>query len=152
MAVIWGDIRKHIQSDGKFNITRIEIYQVISARGRNVVQQFLGQIAVRVNDAHSMTESNVLDDQIPQERRLAGAGFSDDVDVVALVLDRYAKAPGIAPALAFPNDDAWLVIHGSKTSRHSFHEESPACLNSFYVESTFTPAECFGTRRRGNGD
>ena len=60
-----------------------------------------------------------------KQRRLARTGFSDDVDVLALVNGRYAKRLGIAPAFAFADDDVWLVIHGSKTSRHSCHRESP---------------------------
>jgi hypothetical protein len=59
----------------------------------------------------------------PQERHLAGAGLADDVDVLPLVGDQYAKRLGIAPAFAFADCDGWFVVHGPKTSRHSFPQE-----------------------------
>jgi len=65
MTVIRRDIRQHVQSDGKFKIARIEIHQMVGALGRNVVQQFLGQVAVGVNDPDSMAKGDVLNDQIP---------------------------------------------------------------------------------------
>jgi hypothetical protein len=72
-----------------------------------------------------MSKSDVLDDQVPQESCLARAGFSNDVDVLALVGDRYAKRLRLPPAVALSNHDVRLVIHGSKTSRHSCHREVP---------------------------
>ena len=78
-----------------------------------------------VDDTDAVTKGDVLGDQVPQERRLAGTGFSDDVNVLALIGSRYAKRLRLPPAVAFSNHDVWLVIHGSKTSRHSGHREVP---------------------------
>jgi hypothetical protein len=124
----WGvrdDIRQHIQPNREFEIARIEIYQVIGARGRNMVQQFFGQVAVGVNDANAVTKGDVLDDQVTQEGCLAGTGLSDDLNVLALVGGRYAKRLRLPPAVAFSNHDVRVVVHGSKTSRHSCHREVP---------------------------
>ena len=40
---------------------------------------------MRINDSNSMSKGDVLDDEIAQQSRLAGASFSNDVDVLALV-------------------------------------------------------------------
>jgi hypothetical protein len=72
-----------------------------------------------------MSKGDVLDDQVPQERGLAGTGFPDDVDMLPLVGSRYAKRQRLPPAVTFSNHNVWLVIHGSKTSRHSCHREVP---------------------------
>jgi hypothetical protein len=90
-----------------------------------VVQQLLGQIAVGVNDANAVAKGDVLDDQVPQERCLAGTSLPDDVDVLALVTGRYAKRLRLPPTVAFSNHDVRVVVHGSKTSRHSCHREVP---------------------------
>ena len=73
------------------------------------MQQFFGQVAVGVNDSYSMPKGYVLNDQIAQKGCFAGASFSDDVDMLALVTGRYAKWPWVAPAFALPDDDVWLV-------------------------------------------
>src|SRR5439155_8515338 len=78
VSVVWRDIGQHVQADGKFNITRIEIHQMIGACRRNVVQQFLGQIAVWIDEANTVSKGDVLDDEIAQKGCLAGARFSDD--------------------------------------------------------------------------
>jgi len=130
VAAIRWDIREHVQSDGKLKITGIEICQVVGSVWWNVVQQFFGQIAVGINDTDSMSERDVLNDEIPQESRLAGPSFSDDVNVLTLINGRYAKRPRVAPNFALSDDDVWFVIHGSKTSRHSFHKGKPSCLSS----------------------
>jgi hypothetical protein len=68
-------IRRHVaddvQSDGKFQVTWIEIHQMIRPRRRNVVQKFLGQVSVRVNDADAVAECDVLQNQIAEQRRFS---------------------------------------------------------------------------------
>jgi hypothetical protein len=119
VAAIRWDIGQHVQPDGKLKITRIEICQVVGTMRGDVVQQFLRQVAMRVDNPDSMSTSDVLNDQVPQERRLAGTSFSDDVNVLALVGGRYAKRPRVAPSFSLSDYDIWFVIHGAKTSRHS---------------------------------
>jgi len=53
-----------------------------------------------------MAQSDMLDDKVPEERGLSGAGFAYNIYVLALVLFGYAKALGTAPAFALSNDDA----------------------------------------------
>jgi hypothetical protein len=119
-------IRRHIadyvQSDGEFKVARIEIHQMVGTVPGNVVQQFLGKVAVRVNQANAMSKGDVLQNQIAKQRRLAGAGFADDVEVLALVLGGYAKGPGFTPAMTFTDCDMGFIVHGAKTSRHPCHK------------------------------
>jgi hypothetical protein len=75
---------------------------------------------VGINDANAVPKGNVLQNQIAEQGRLAGPGFADDVEVLALVFGGYAKAPGFAPAFALADCDG-VVVHGAKTSRHSCH-------------------------------
>ena len=92
-----------------------------------MVQQFLGQVAVRVNHADAMPKSDVLQDQIPQQRRLAGAGFADDVDVLPLVHGGNAKRLGIAPALAFADGDVGSSFMVPKPAATPVHGKPGAC-------------------------
>src|ERR1039458_3247208 len=116
-----------IQSDGEFQIARIEIYQMIRPLGRDVVQQFLGQIAVRVYDPNAVPERDVLQDQVSQQGGFSRAGLADDVEVLPFVHGGNAKGLGIAPAGLLADDDVrGLVVHGAKTSRHPFAR--PGCV------------------------
>jgi hypothetical protein len=74
--------------------------------------------------AHSMPESDVLHNEVAQQGRLAGAGFTDDVEVLALVNRSNAKRLRVTPVVSFPDCDGF-VIHSAKTSHHSCHGEKP---------------------------
>jgi len=50
---------------------------VVGPGGWNVVKQIFGQAAVGVDQAHTMPQGDMLDDQASQESRFAGAGLSD---------------------------------------------------------------------------
>ena len=92
----------------------------------NVVQQFLGQVSVRINDANAVSKGDVLQNQIAQQCGFAGTGLADDVDVLALVNGGNAKGLGIAPAMTFADCDGF-VIHGARISRHPCHHTNPGC-------------------------
>jgi len=119
VAVVWSHVRNQVEADGEFKVARIEVAEVVGPGGRNVVEKFLGQVAVGIDEAHAMPQGDMLDDHVPQERRLAGAGLSDHVNMLALVNLGNAKNQWISPPMSFPNGDECVVIHGSKTSRHS---------------------------------
>lgn len=65
MTVIGGYGADDIQADGKFQIARIEINQMIRPLRRDVIQQFFGEIAVRVNDPDAVPQRDVLQNQVP---------------------------------------------------------------------------------------
>ena len=111
-----------------FKIAWIEVAQMISAFRRNVIEKFLGQIAVRIDDADAMPERDVLEDEIAKQRRFTRAGLSDDVDVLPLVGSGYAKGLGLCPAFALSDSNVWfVVVHGPKTSRHSCRKRVSGC-------------------------
>lgn len=91
MAVIRCNVGKQVEPNREFNITRIEIHQMIGTMRGNVVQQLFSQIAVGVNQSDTVSEGDVLKNQIAQQGGFARASFSNDVDVLALVFGRYAK-------------------------------------------------------------
>ena len=90
-----------------------------------MVQQFFGKVAVRVNECNALAVLEMLNEQITKQCCFARSSFADDVHMVAMIARRNAERPGITPALALADDDGWLVIHGSKTSRHSCQTEIP---------------------------
>ena len=122
---IRGHIGKQIEADGEVNITRIEIHHIIRSVRWNVVQQFLRQVSVRINQTNTMSKGDMLEDEIAQKRRFPGTRLSDDVYVLPLVCGRYAKGPRTAPVLSFPYGDVRFIIHDSKTSRHPYAEKVP---------------------------
>ena len=105
MAVIWCHRADDIQADGEFQITRIKIHEMIRPLRRDVVQQFLGQFAVRVNDPDAMSQRDVLQYQVPQQCGFSSAGFADDVEVLSFINGGNAKGLGIAPAWFLADDD-----------------------------------------------
>jgi len=119
VTVIRSHVRDQVDTDGEFKVTRIEVAQVVGSGWRNVVKKAFGQVAVGIDQTEAMPQGDMLDDHVSQERRLAGAGLSDHVDVLALVNLGNAKNQWISPPMSFPNGDECVVIHGSKTSRHS---------------------------------
>jgi hypothetical protein len=119
VPVIGSDVGKRVQSDGEFDVPRVEIHEMIGPLRRDVVQQFLRQIAVRIDDADAMAERYVLQDEVAEQRGLAGAGLADDVEVLALVHGGHAERPGVAPALPFADGYALVVAHGAGISPQS---------------------------------
>ena len=60
MTTVRRNIGKEIQPDGKLQISRIEIYQMVSPARGNVIQQFLGQITVGINQSNPVSKGYVL--------------------------------------------------------------------------------------------
>lgn len=108
MPVVRRYVGEQIHANGVFEVAGIEICEVVGSLRWNVVQQFFGEIAVRINDAYTVAERDVLDDEISKKGGFAGARFSDDVYMLALVFFGYTKTLGVAPAVAFSDDDAWF--------------------------------------------
>ena len=108
MPMVRRDIRKDIQANRKFQITGIKIDEVIRPIWRNVIQEFFSQVTMRINEGNAVSQCNVLNNQIAQQRGFARTGFSDDVDVLPLVGSRNAERHARAPELSLSDDDEWL--------------------------------------------
>ena len=55
-----GNIRQQVETNGIFQITRIEIHEMVSSMGRNVVQEFFCQITMRIDETNTVAQLNVL--------------------------------------------------------------------------------------------
>ncbi len=119
VSVVLRDVRQEVQPDGKFQVARIEVAEVVGTGGWDVVQEVVGQVSMRVNEAHPIASGDVLDDEVLEQGRLPDTGLADDVDVLAGILPAKAKRLGAVPAVPLADDDGWFVLHGSKASRHS---------------------------------
>ena len=133
MPVIRPNIRQQIQADGEFKVAGIEIDEMVGASRRNMIQQILGQITMRINQADTVTQRDVLQNEVPQQCRLSRTRLANQIKVLALVGRRNAEGPRIAPTVTVTDDDVWFVAHGSKTNRHSCHPESRCAFLAFVV-------------------
>ena len=88
MPAVWQGLTKEIEANRIFHVGRVEINHVLDAMTWYVVEQFRCKIAVRVNDTNAVSGTDVLQDEISQKRRLAGAAFPDGVKMVASVAGR----------------------------------------------------------------
>ena len=73
-----------------------------------MMQEFFSEVSVGINEADAVSEGDVLDDEVSKKCGFAGPRFSNNVDMLALVLLGDAKTLGSAPAFAFSDDDAWF--------------------------------------------
>jgi len=46
-------VLQKIEADGVFQISRVEVHDIIRPPGRNLIENVLGQIAVGVDDPHT---------------------------------------------------------------------------------------------------
>lgn len=51
----------------------------------DVVEKIMRQVSMWVDDAYAATRCDVLEDEITEERRFAGAAFADRVEVLSAV-------------------------------------------------------------------
>ena len=82
---------QHIERNGKIRIRRVKVYHVVDAIIRNVIQNLLNKISMRINERKSMSVHNVRDDHVFNERRLSHSGFPDDVHVTATIVKPNTK-------------------------------------------------------------
>ena len=78
--------REGIESDRPLDIGRVDIDEVVGAAPRDVVQRGLGEIAVGIEKSYALAGREILADEIEQQRALAGAGLTDDVEMPTSLL------------------------------------------------------------------
>ena len=118
MPIIRRDIGQEVQPDGELQVARIEVNEVIRTRRRDVFQQFLGEIAVRIDQTNAVSGGDVLHQQVAEQGRLAGTGLADQVEVLAGVGSRKPEGHWLPPVVELSDVDK-RVVHGAQTSRHS---------------------------------
>jgi hypothetical protein len=64
-------------------IWRMSVYidEIVHAVSRHMQQHSLGEVAVRIEQREPGAGSEVLRDQVQQQRRFAGTGLADDVEM-----------------------------------------------------------------------
>jgi hypothetical protein len=100
-----------IQPDGCVFVGRIEVHHIIGAVRGNVVQQIGGKVAMGIDDRDAFTGLDILKDQIPQQRCLAGAGFAKDIQVMASVSTRKSKRLIASPAKTCSDVNEMIPLH-----------------------------------------
>ena len=116
---------EQIEPDGVIEVARMKIDRLLGPLRRDVQQQILRQIAMRVDEADAVALLDELEDQVAQERGLPGARLADDVSVVAGISQVEAKRLLTAPGL--PHADVKIVfahdcVHAAQASRRSRKE------------------------------
>jgi hypothetical protein len=104
-------IRQQIQSNGEFQIGWVEINQVICPPAGDMVQQFLGQVSMRVNQPDTVTTRDVLNNHVPQQGRLSRTRLADDIDVLTQIGQLNAEGNWFSPAIAGADLDG-VIVHG----------------------------------------
>ena len=93
MPAVRLDLGKKVESDRMAEVRRIKKDDVVGASSWDVVEELLGQVAVRVDDRESSTLDDVLDDEIAEQRTLAGSRFPDHVEVLEPIALPNTKRP-----------------------------------------------------------
>ena len=70
-----------VERDDAISVAGIDQHQVAGAKGREVLDEGLRQIAVRIQDGRAAPGIDVLDDNVLEQGRLAPAGLADGEDV-----------------------------------------------------------------------
>ena len=86
------DPGRGIEADRIFGLASVEVAHVINAPARDGVENVLGKIAMRIDDRHALSCTDVAHGEIEQERALARAGLADDPDVALTLLARKNNA------------------------------------------------------------
>src|SRR5581483_7232094 len=120
MPHVLGDRAEQIETDGVFRVGWIEIDDIVGTGWGNMIQQLFGEIAVRIDDADTFAGTNVLENQIAKQSRLAASGFAEAVHVVAAVSARKTERLISAPHVSLTDiDDVVFADHGSGANGYS---------------------------------
>ena len=100
-----------IDADGICKVGRVEIHEVVGSVHGNVLQDFLGEVTVRVNQGKAAPCAGVLNKQVAKEGRFPRTRFADDVKMVSGVRGRYAKQSFFASVMCSCANDNYVVVH-----------------------------------------
>lgn len=85
MPFVWWRGAEQVETDGMFHVRRIEIGHILNPVTWHVVEQFIRQIAVRINYGNSVSSLDVLLNQVAKQGRFARPTFPDGVEVMSAV-------------------------------------------------------------------
>jgi len=125
MPVRFWHVVEDVETDREFELCRVEIDHVVGSRCWNVFQEFMGQVAVRIDDAYAFAVHDVLENQIPEQGCFSGSHLAEHIDMLSAV--NATKTTGLfsAPSVA---DSDWIdffAVHGLQASLYSKRKKSP---------------------------
>ena len=71
MPLIGSNTGQGIQPDRVFTVSRIKVDEVVCSRRRDMVEQILGEVAMRIDQSDTIPCGDMLKDQIPEESAFA---------------------------------------------------------------------------------
>src|SRR6202051_3207105 len=86
-------LREGIETDRPLKVGRVDVDEIVGAGTGNAREHGLRQIPVRVEQRPALAGSQVLFDEVEEERALAGAGLADDVEMPAALLGSEHDGP-----------------------------------------------------------
>ena len=117
VAVLGRVVGEDVEADRISEVGGVEVADVIDARAGDVVEEALGEVAVRVEEGDALAGGDVLQDQVLEEGRLAGAGLADRVEVLPAIGTAKAEGGGIAaPADPLADPCQVVIAHGREGS------------------------------------
>jgi len=127
MPVLGRDASEEVEADRIIVVGGIEVDEIIRSPGRDVIEELLSMIAVRIDDTNATASSDILNDQIPQQRRFAAPGFPDRIEMLPAIAALQTEGLSSAPAESLPNVHHVifvLVVHGFGASPYSRNNEN----------------------------
>src|SRR4051812_18051370 len=119
MTVVDRNAIQGIESNRVVQVSRVKVNEIVGSSRWNMIEQFLGQITVGIDQADAVAGGDVLHDQIPEQRSFSRACFSDHINVVTAIRRGDAEKRGLAaPTLSISNV-VCLFLHGAEVSRYS---------------------------------
>ena len=74
---------QHVEADRPLQVGGVEIHELMGPVARHQAEDGLRQIAQGIDDSDTAAGGQVLADHVLQQRRLAGAGLADDMQMPA---------------------------------------------------------------------
>ena len=86
VRLILGHPGEEVQAHGTGEVARVEVQDLSRPRLRNPIQNFPGEVSMRIKETHTSPGVEILEDEISEERALAEARLPDDIQVLRPVL------------------------------------------------------------------
>jgi hypothetical protein len=82
LEVIW-HTGERVEPDRPFDVSGIDVDEIIGAGSRNVGEHRFGEVAMRIEQRKPFAGREVLSNKLEKKGAFAGAGLANDVDVPA---------------------------------------------------------------------
>src|SRR3989338_5759729 len=90
---------KNIKTDWIINIRRIEIDHIIDAMGRNIIDNLLSKVPVRIHEPNIMTSVNIVQHPIFEYGSLSHPCLPHNIHVPAPIIELNPKLPVLIPEI-----------------------------------------------------